>query len=101
MSSKNNFLNILCDFIAMSSKITKDMTLGEVISKYPQTAEVMMKRGLHCIGCGIAAFETIEQGALAHGMNKKDLNKMVKEINDVISKKKAVKKKPAIKKVKR
>lgn len=86
----------------MPMKITKDMTLGEVVSKYPATAEVMMKRGLHCIGCGVAAFETIEQGAYAHGMNKKELDNMVREINNVISKENnAVKKKPVKKKVKK
>ncbi len=99
---QNNFLSILCDFIVMPTKITKDMTLGEVVSKYPAAAEIIMKRGLHCIGCGVAAFETIEQGALAHGINKKDLDSMVREINNAISKKnKAVKKKPSKKKVKK
>lgn len=71
--------------------IKKDMTLGEVASKYPAAAEVMLKRGLHCIGCGIAAFETIEQGAAAHGMNEKELDKMVKEINDIVNVKKKAK----------
>lgn len=67
----------------MPEKITKDMTLGEVVKKYPKIAEVMLKYGLHCIGCHVAAWETIEQGALGHGMSKKDLEKMVKEMNNV------------------
>ena len=81
--------------------IKKDMTLGEVVSKYPAAAEVMLKRGLHCVGCGIAAFETIEQGAFAHGMNEKELDKMVKEINDIVSVKKKAKANKAKTKVKR
>lgn len=52
-------------------KITKDMTLGEVVQSFPQTVEVMMKYGLHCIGCHVAAWETLEQGATAHGITGK------------------------------
>lgn len=63
------------------AKITKNMSLNDVISKYPQTAEVFMKNGLHCIGCGIAAFETIDHGAKAHGIKT---DKLLKELNDSI-----------------
>ncbi len=65
-------------------KITKKMTLGDIISRYPETAEVMMKRGLHCVGCHVAAFETLEQGAKAHGMSDKDIESMLKEMNNLI-----------------
>ena len=58
------------------------MNLGEVVRKYPETAEVFMKHGLHCLGCAASHFENIEQGAAAHGMDvdelMKDLNKAVK-----------------------
>lgn len=63
-------------------KITKDMTLGEVIRKYPQTVEVFLKHGLQCVGCHVAHWETIEQGVAVHGISLekllKDLNKAVK-----------------------
>ena len=61
--------------------INEKMTLGEVVEKYPKTAEVMLNYGLHCIGCHVATWETIEQGAYSHGMDKKMLNKMVSEMN--------------------
>ncbi len=63
--------------------ITKDMTLGEVVQAYPQSAMVMLKYGLHCIGCHVSAWETVEQGALGHGLSPKQLDDMVKEMNDV------------------
>lgn len=69
-------------------KITKSMTLGEVVTRFPESAEVMLKHGLHCVGCHVAAFETVEQGCKAHGMSDKSIEKMVKEMNNVISKKK-------------
>lgn len=49
--------------------ITKDMPIGDVVQKYPQTIEVFLKHGLMCFGCAIARFENVEQGAAAHGIN--------------------------------
>jgi hybrid cluster-associated redox disulfide protein len=66
--------------------ITKGMLLGDVVTEYPETAQVMIKHGLHCIGCRVAFTETVEQGAAVHGMGKKELEKMLKEMNDAISK---------------
>jgi hybrid cluster-associated redox disulfide protein len=65
-----------------SMKITADMTFGEVMSKYPKTQEVFMKHGMACFGCAFAMKETVEQGAMAHGIEVKklldDLNKVIK-----------------------
>ncbi len=63
-------------------KITKNMTFQDVMDKYPNAIDVVMNYGLHCIGCHVSAFETIEQGAKAHGLNKKDIEKMIKEMNE-------------------
>lgn len=65
-------------------KITKDMTLGEIITGFPETVEVMLKNGLHCVGCHVAAYETLEQGAKAHDMSDKDIEKMLEEMNDIV-----------------
>jgi hybrid cluster-associated redox disulfide protein len=64
-----------------AAKITGNMTLGEAVSKYPRTMEVLFRYGLHCIGCHISAYETIEQGALAHGLSKEQVKKMIEEMN--------------------
>lgn len=65
--------------------ISKDMTISEAVSKYPETIEVFLENGMGCFGCGIAQFETIEQGATAHGINLKNL---MESLNKTISKKK-------------
>ena len=62
-------------------KITKDTTLGEVVTKYPKAAEVMLKQGMHCVGCHVAAYETVEQGAIAHGFDKKQIKKLLDDMN--------------------
>lgn len=62
----------------MDDKITRDMTIQEVVNNYPQTLAVFAQYGLGCIGCHVAAFENIEQGAMAHGINVDDL---VRDLN--------------------
>jgi hybrid cluster-associated redox disulfide protein len=65
--------------------ITKQMPIGEVVQKYPQTIEVFLRHGLMCFGCAIARFENVEQGAQAHGIDAEkllaDLNAAVVETN--------------------
>jgi len=62
-------------------KITKDMNIGDAIKINPKVAEILIKNGLHCVGCAIANMETIEQGAKAHGLSDKDIKKIIEEIN--------------------
>ena len=63
----------------MARKISKEMTFGEVIEKFPQTIPIMLKYNLHCVGCHVAGFETLLQGASSHGMSEEDLEKMLSE----------------------
>lgn len=70
-----------------TDKIKKDMTLGEVLTRYPKAAEVLAKHGFHCVGCPATFMETVEQGAKVHGITGKKLEKLLKEMNDAVSKK--------------
>jgi hybrid cluster-associated redox disulfide protein len=70
---------------AASGAVRKEMTIGEVIEKYPESAPVMLQHGLHCIGCHVALWETVEQGASAHGI---DPVRLVSDINKEIARKK-------------
>jgi len=64
----------------LAEKITKDMIIEDVVRKYPKTIPVFMAHGLHCIGCHIANYETIEQGALGHGLD--DVANLLKDLNE-------------------
>ncbi len=77
----------------MEQKITKDALIGEVVEKYPQTIETLMQFGLHCIGCHVSAFESIEMGFRAHGMDDNQIEEAVKKLNEIISKKSKAKSK--------
>lgn len=58
--------------------ITADMSISEVIGKYPHTIPVFLRHGLACVGCAIAQFESIRQGAQVHGIN---VDLLVKDLN--------------------
>jgi hybrid cluster-associated redox disulfide protein len=67
------------EVIMASKKITKDMTFAELIMQDKGAAEKLADRGLFCGGCPMAQFETIENGAAAHGV---DVNELLKELNN-------------------
>ena len=61
--------------------ITKDMSILEVVQKYPDTVDVFVNAGMGCLGCAAAHFENIEHGAMAHGI---DVDQLVKDLNTVV-----------------
>ncbi len=63
-------------------KVTKDMLIADVVRTYPQSVDIMLKHGLHCFGCGVSLYETIEQGTLGHGMSEEQLNALVEDLNN-------------------
>ena len=54
------------------AQITKDMTFGELLSKYystcPKLVDDLMEAGMGCIGCPHSQMESIEEGAMGHGI---------------------------------
>ena len=65
--------------------ITKETNIAELIGAYPQATEVFLQYGLHCAGCMAAAFDTIEQGAQAHGIRPEDIDTLVEDLNLVVN----------------
>ena len=62
--------------------ITKDMSIMEVVQKYPDTVEVFINAGMCCLGCAAAHFENIEQGAQAHGI---DVDALMEGLNKAVA----------------
>jgi len=54
-------------------KVTKEMTIGEVIRINPQAAQILMSFGMGCIGCPSSQAETLEEASMVHGINIDDL----------------------------
>lgn len=62
-------------------KVTKEMSIIDIVQNYPETIEVFARNGLGCIGCAAARFENLEAGARVHGL---DPDKLIEEINQAI-----------------
>src|SRR3989338_3248821 len=69
----------------INHKITKDMTIGELVQKYPSAVEILLDEGVHCVGCGAAYWETIEQGLMGHGKTDEEIEGVVRKLNESIS----------------
>lgn len=67
-------------------EINKKMMIEDIINKYPEVGEIMTEAGLHCVGCVIAASESLEDGAKAHGLSDEEIDEMVKKMNEKIKK---------------
>ncbi|MDO4477473.1 MAG: DUF1858 domain-containing protein [Lachnospiraceae bacterium] len=64
------------------AKITKDMTIMEIIDVNEDIASVLMNVGMHCIGCMAAHGETLEEAAMVHGL---DADVLEAQINDFLA----------------
>ena len=59
-------------------EIKKDMTIGELLEKAPEKAEILLEAGMHCLGCPASQGETIEEACAVHGI---DVDEIIKELN--------------------
>jgi len=62
------------------AKVTKDMLIGDILRQDTGTgiAEILMRSGMHCVGCPSAARESLEQAGMVHNI---DADALVEEIN--------------------
>ncbi len=63
----------------LEKMIDKNISFRELLEKHPESEEILMKSGMHCIGCPMAMQETLEEGAMAHGI---DAEELVGKINE-------------------
>lgn len=68
----------------MREKIGRKTNLGELVHNYPEAAYILFAQGVQCIGCGLAAHETLEQGLASHGYNDADIDTIVDEMNRAV-----------------
>lgn len=72
----------------VKEKITKDFTIEEIFSKFPQKsqklAQELTNAGLNCVGCQAATWETLEAGMLGHGFAEEEILDLVSRLNDIL-----------------
>lgn len=64
--------------------ITKDTTIGDIVTQYPSVTEILLAEGVHCVGCGASYWETIEEGLLNHGKTPEEIQEVVDRLNQAI-----------------
>ena len=52
----------------MMTKVNKDMLIGDILKEDMSIAAILMGAGMHCITCGIAQYESLEEACLVHGI---------------------------------
>ena len=68
-----------------SPAITGDMLILNLTETYPQVVDFLINEyDFHCIGCIMAGFETLEEGAAGHNITGKDFEEMLTALNALI-----------------
>lgn len=63
------------------AKVTKETLIGQLLAIDPNIAVILMRAGMHCIGCPSSQMESLEEAAMVHGM---DADILVQQINDFL-----------------
>jgi hybrid cluster-associated redox disulfide protein len=62
-------------------KVKASITIDEIIKANPSAIFILEQFGLGCAHCGLGTFETLEEGAKAHGLSDIEIKKLVEMIN--------------------
>ena len=63
------------------AKVTNNTLIGQLLQIDPNIAAILMRAGMHCIGCPSSQMESLEEAAMVHGM---DVDVLVQQINDFL-----------------
>ncbi len=59
-------------------KIEKNITIGELLEKSPEKADILLEAGMHCLGCPASQAETLEDACEVHGI---DVDELIEKLN--------------------
>jgi hybrid cluster-associated redox disulfide protein len=62
----------------MIESLTASTTVADVLLRRPLAARVLVNHRMHCVGCAIAPFETLEQACEIYGVS---LGHLLAELN--------------------
>ena len=64
------------------AKISKDMIISDLIQVDPNIVAILMRAGMHCIGCPSAQGESLEEACMVHVI---DADLLTEQINDYLA----------------
>ena len=59
-------------------EINKNSTINEILSNYPEAKRFFNEREMACSSCFAVSFDTLEKGALMHGL---EVNVLIDQLN--------------------
>ena len=62
-------------------KITKEITIEELVEIFPESVRYLMEKGIKCIACGEPIWGTLEEAAKEKGFNENQIEEFVKDLN--------------------
>lgn len=65
--------------------VKKDMLIAEVLQKSEYMGEILMREGMHCIGCPAHQMESLEEAAMVHGIDPDALTARLNAFLDAIA----------------
>ncbi len=65
-------------------QISKDMLIGELIQVDECVAPILMRAGMHCLGCPASQGESLAEACMVHGI---DCDVLVSQLNEVLASK--------------
>lgn len=63
------------------AKVSKYMLIGQLLQIDANIAPILMRAGMHCLGCPSSQMESLEEAAMVHGL---DVDVLVNQINDFL-----------------
>lgn len=63
-------------------KITRDITIEDLVEGVPQSVKYLMNKGIKCIACGEPIWGTLEDAAREKGFSDQDIEKFVEELQE-------------------
>ena len=63
------------------AKVSKDMLIGQLLQIDANIAPILMRAGMHCLGCPSSQMQSLEEAAMVHGL---DVDVLVNQINDFL-----------------
>ena len=63
-------------------EINKDMRIGVLLQVDEIITPILIREGMHCLGCPASQMETLEEACMVHGL---DCDTLVSNINEVLA----------------
>jgi hybrid cluster-associated redox disulfide protein len=70
--------------VDIMAKVTPDMIIADILKLDKGTVPILLKIGMHCLGCPSSSGESLADACAIHGV---DVNKIVQELNDYLESK--------------